>query len=104
MTTIQNGIASFKQSTIGATVMSRRDFLAALLAAFIGAIVFAPQRITLASVSLDIDLDPLFTAINDNLPTFMSVFAIVGGIAIAIIIVKFIINAIIDAFKGGKLT
>lgn len=50
-------------------------------------------------ISLDFDLTPLWTAVNTNFPVFMSILAVPAAIGISIIIAKFIINAISDAFR-----
>lgn len=52
-------------------------------------------------MSLDIDLAPLWDSINANLPTFFGIFAIVGGISIAIALARMLIGEIKKAFSGG---
>jgi hypothetical protein len=54
-------------------------------------------------LTLDLDLSPVFTSINQYLPTFLGIFGIIGGIAIAIVIAKFVINAIKGAFTGKDI-
>jgi hypothetical protein len=55
---------------------------------------------TTPALQLDIDLTPLFTSINQNLPTFFGIFAVVGGLSIAIVLARYLINAVKGAFEG----
>lgn len=57
----------------------------------------------LASISLDIDLQPFFDALNDYLPIFISVFAVIGGLVAAMGFARYIVNAFISAFNGGRI-
>ena len=50
---------------------------------------------------IDIDLTPFFDSLNQYLPTFIGIFALIGGIGGAIIFSKYIIGTILDVF-GGK--
>lgn len=54
-------------------------------------------------MSLEFDLQPFFDSLNTYLPIFIGLFAIVGGIAGAIALARYVINAVIGAFQGGKL-
>lgn len=54
-------------------------------------------------VTLDFDLTPFFDALNTYLPIFIGLFAIVGGIAGAIALARFVINAVVNAFRGGSI-
>ena len=54
-------------------------------------------------MSIDFDLQPFFDSLNVYLPIFIGLFAIVGGIAGAMALAKYVIGAIVDAFRGGKL-
>jgi hypothetical protein len=56
-----------------------------------------------SGTTLDINLDPFFTSLNQYLPIFISLFAIVGGIAGAMALAKYVIGAIVRAFSGGGL-
>lgn len=49
-------------------------------------------------MSLDIDVQPLFDAINDWFPSLFAVLAIGGGIGIALKLGSFLINKISSAF------
>ena len=51
-------------------------------------------------MSLEWDLTPFFENLNTYLPMFIAVFAIVGGIAGAMALAKFVVGAIVDAFSG----
>lgn len=53
--------------------------------------------------TLDFDLTPFFDALNTYLPIFIGLFAIVGGIAGAIALARFVINAVVKAFSGGSI-
>lgn len=50
-------------------------------------------------MSLDIDLTPLWDSINQFFPIFFGVFAMIGGISIAIRLGEFLIDKIRDGFK-----
>jgi hypothetical protein len=54
-------------------------------------------------MSLAIDLSPFFTAMNDYIPTFLSVFGIVGAIAGAMALSRTIVSAVVGAFSGRAL-
>lgn len=75
--------------------------------ALLGAMVMLPGGRLLAQtetpVNLEIDVNPLFESINQYLPIMFGIFAVAGGISIAMVIVRFLINAIIGAFKGGGI-
>ncbi|MCL4248324.1 MAG: hypothetical protein KJ065_09275 [Anaerolineae bacterium] len=46
-------------------------------------------------------LTPLWDGVNTQLPTFLGVFAIGGGIAIAVVVSRGLINTIVNALKGA---
>lgn len=52
-------------------------------------------------MSLNIDLQPLWDAINANFPVFLAVLAIPGGIAIAVVLANWIIGKVQSAFSGA---
>jgi hypothetical protein len=69
---------------------------------FVLAAIFAAALPAAAqSLSLDVDTQPLFDQINTWFPVFFAVFAIIGGIAAAIVLGRSIISAIVDAFRTG---
>jgi hypothetical protein len=51
-------------------------------------------------MSFDIDLTPMWTAVETNLPVFIGILAPILGISVAVAIVKWFGKAIVDAFKG----
>jgi len=65
--------------------------------------VFALMGGLIASVSINIDLQPFFDSLNGYLPTFVGIFAIIGGLTAAIAFARYIINSFINAFNGGKI-
>lgn len=50
-------------------------------------------------MSLDIDMQPLFDAINEWFPALFAVLAIGGGIGIALKLGSFLIDKVSGAFK-----
>jgi hypothetical protein len=46
-------------------------------------------------------LQPLWDGVNQQLPTFLGVFAIGGGIAIAVVLARGLVNTIAGALKGA---
>lgn len=72
----------------------------ALVAAAVLTTLLMPQAPAFASVTLDFDLDPFFTALNNYLPIFIGLFAIIGGIAGAMALANFVIGKVVDAFSG----
>jgi hypothetical protein len=51
--------------------------------------------------TLDLDVTPLFDSMNSYIPIFLAIFAIPGGIVIAIALVRMIINSVGNAIKGA---
>lgn len=52
-----------------------------------------------AQVTLDIDTDPIFTEANSWITTFTPIVAIGIGISIALAILTFVGNKIVEAFR-----
>jgi hypothetical protein len=52
-------------------------------------------------MSLEFDLGPLWTNTNEMIATFLPVFAIGGGIAIAVALLGMVINMVVKSVKGG---
>lgn len=78
--------------------------LGALAAAAALAAVLLPNGYARASaLSLSIDVQPLFDAIQSYVPLFFGILAIGGGIAIGLAIARFVINSIKSAFEGRSL-
>lgn len=65
--------------------------------------VVFPVAPSYAQSTLTFDLTPFFDSLNVYLPIFIGLFAIVGGIAGAMALARYVINAIVSAFKGGSL-
>lgn len=60
--------------------------------------------IPLASLpEIDVDLSPLFESLATYVPIFIAIFGIAGGIAAAVVLARFVINAVISAFRGGEV-
>lgn len=55
------------------------------------------------SLQLDVDVQPLFDNANQYIPTFMSIYGIPFGIAIAFAIVGLIGGAIVAAIRNSKM-
>lgn len=68
------------------------------------AAAMAPSGFTSAQESpgvvLDFNLDPFFAALNQYLPIFIGLFAIIGGIAGAMALARYVIGAVVRAFSG----
>jgi len=92
---------------VGWLKVNGRDHVRALATsagAFVAAVAaFAPVAPAYAQTTLDFDLTPFFESLNIYLPIFIGLFAIVGGIAGAMALARYVINAIVSAFKGGSL-
>jgi hypothetical protein len=54
-------------------------------------------------LSISFDLTPFFDSLNQYLPVFIGLFAIIGGISGAMALSKYVINAVVDAFSGRGL-
>lgn len=50
-----------------------------------------------------IDVQPLFDGIATYLPWVFAILAVPTGLVLAFALARFIINAFINAFKGGKV-
>jgi hypothetical protein len=83
--------------------VSRRTFV--LMLVVIGALMMvsatAFAQTPVPPPSIDIDITPLFDSMNSYIPLFLVIFAIPGGIVIAIAIVRMIITLIQRAFSGA---
>jgi hypothetical protein len=60
-----------------------------------------PEPTTVPAPTLDLDVTPLFDSMNGYIPLFLAIFAIPGGIVIAIALVRMIIDSIGNAIKGA---
>jgi hypothetical protein len=66
---------------------------------FLTMVALSIPAASFAQVSLDINLDPLWTNVNAQFPVFLAVVAIPGAISIALIIANMIIDKVRDAFR-----
>ena len=75
------------------------------LAAFAFALVaFSISGHSFASTpTLEFDLTPFFDSLNAYLPIFIGLFAIVGGIAGAMALARYVVSAVVRAFSGGTI-
>ena len=53
--------------------------------------------------TIDFDLAPFFTSLNQYLPIFIGLFAVIGGIAGAMALASFVIGKVVDAFSGKSI-
>jgi hypothetical protein len=68
--------------------------------AFVFAIVAMPSAATFASVTLDINVDTIFSSVNTWIPVFLPIAAIGLGISIALAVIGFVGSAILSGFKS----
>jgi hypothetical protein len=73
--------------------------LMALSAAAVSAQTAVPTEVP--PVSIEIDTDQLFTGTNNWINTFLPVFALTGGIAIALVLLSFVVRKVVDSFKSA---
>lgn len=64
------------------------------------AVNLIPGATAHASVTLNFNLDPFFESLNQYLPIFIGLFAVIGGIAGAMALSNFVIGKVVDAFTG----
>lgn len=72
-----------------------------LMTAFVIAVFLMPQLITHASTTITIDTDVLFGSVNDWIATFLPIFAIGLGIAIALAIIAIVGDSILQGLRRG---
>lgn len=65
-------------------------------------LALAPAN-TFAQSTIEFDLAPFFDSLNTYLPIFIGLFAIVGGIAGAMALARYVIGAVVRAFSGGTI-
>lgn len=53
----------------------------------------------MSGLVLDLDLDPLWSSINNFFPIFFGVLSVAGGLAIALQLGEFLIDKIRGAFR-----
>lgn len=86
------------------TKMTVARIASAFVIAFAGAaVVFPVTPAAFAQSTIDFDLAPFFDSLNTYLPIFIGLFAIVGGIAGAMALARYVIGAVVRAFSGGSI-
>lgn len=83
-------------------VQQSRVLKIALMSAFMAIWMVAPATFA-QSDTITFDLSPFFTSLNQYLPIFIGMFAIIGGIAGAMALARFVIGAVVNAFRGGTI-
>jgi hypothetical protein len=53
------------------------------------------------AAEIEIPVDDLFTQVNTWMTALFPIFAIGGGISIAVVILRFVINQVVGAFRGS---
>ena len=72
-----------------------------LVAGLMIAVVLMPQLASHASTAITIDTDVLFGSVNDWISTFLPIFAIGLGIAIALAIIAIVGDSILMGLRRG---
>jgi len=80
--------------------MSKTNLGLAMAALVMTAISFVGDATYAQSDTIDFDLAPFFESLNVYLPIFIGLFAVIGGIAGAMALAKFVIGAVVKAFSG----
>jgi hypothetical protein len=87
----------------GGDKMAQSKLGAFAVMTFVAANLFTGGHAFAQSDTISFDLDEFFESLNTYIPVFMAIFGVVGGIAAAISLVRFIINSVINAFNGGRI-
>lgn len=87
-------------SQFSATIRSRRFITVAMLMVAVFVMVSPSFAQTTTAPTLEFDVTPLFDAMNDYIPLFMTVLGIAGGIAAASALVSMVLRQIVNAFSG----
>lgn len=85
-------------SQFSATIRSRRFITVAML--MVAVFVMVSPSFAQTAPTLEFDVTPLFDAMNDYIPLFMTVLGIAGGIAAASALVSMVLRQIVNAFSG----
>lgn len=75
----------------------------ATIMVFMFALMVAPAAAQSSGLDLTIDVQPLFDGIETFLPVAISVFGLIGGVAIAFNLARYIVNSFLSAFSGGNI-
>ncbi len=81
----------------------RSHLPAILISSLVAALLFMPEMFAHASVAITIDTDVLFGSVNDWIATFLPIFAIGLGIAIALAIIAIVGDSILMGLRRGAL-
>lgn len=73
-----------------------------LMTALAFMIVLMPQVKSFASTTITIDTDVLFSSVNDWITVFLPIAAIGLGIAIALAVIAFVGDAVLQGFRRGR--
>ncbi len=80
--------------------MSKTNLGLAMGALALSAVSFAGDAVYAQSDTIQFNLAPFFESLNVYLPIFIGLFAVIGGIAGAMALAKFVIGAVVKAFSG----
>jgi hypothetical protein len=82
-------------------IASSRRTAGTLAAAGVALSMVMPDAVSHASSTIDFNLDPFFDSLNTYLPIFIGLFAVIGGIAGAMALARYVIGAVVKAFSGS---
>ncbi len=91
-------MAQLHPAQFGAYLKAHAIAFVALVVSIMG--IAYPALVTHASTTITIDTDVLFSAVNGWITTFLPIAAIGLGIAIALAVIAFVGDAILQGFKG----
>lgn len=91
-------------SIVNFAAMPRRRLITLMMLAamLVMMTVTAFAQTPVPAPSIDLDVTPLFDSMNSYIPLFLGIFAIPGGIVIAIALVRMLINLVSGAIKGAS--
>lgn len=72
--------------------------LMVIVSALMASLLVAPAAFGQSTITFDVT--PFFDSLNQWLPTFVGIFAIIGGIIAALGFSRYIIGTIVDALSG----
>jgi hypothetical protein len=90
-----------KSQLLGLKAAVVSHLTAILVTAFVFAVVMMPQLVSHASTAISIDTDVLFGSVNTWISTFLPIFAIGLGIAIALAIISIVGDSILQGLRRG---
>jgi hypothetical protein len=98
-----NKVFALYQSGFFTKENTARVVSAFVIAFVVVAVAFPTTAVSFAQSTIEFDLDPFFDSLNTYLPIFIGLFAIVGGIAGAMALARYVIGAVVRAFSGGSI-